>query len=77
MEDMNWIIIWFGLAVMGAILLSRYNKAGTGFLLGLFLGPFGVLIAASLRRKHLAHLAQDSTPPRLVELILPDKKPPE
>jgi hypothetical protein len=30
-------------------MLSRYNKAGTGFLLGLFLGYFGLLFALVIR----------------------------
>ena len=78
MEQMDWIIVWLGLALMGAILLSRYRKAGTGFLLGLFLGPVGVLIAAFLRRKHLRQLNLDDKPsPRLVELILPNRNRPK
>lgn len=36
-------------SILGAALLSRYNKAGTGLLLGLFLGPFGVLFALIIR----------------------------
>ncbi len=70
--------MWLGLALTGAILLSRYRKAGTGFLLGLFLSPVGVLIAAFLRRKHLRQLNLDDTPsPRLVELILPNRNRPK
>jgi hypothetical protein len=33
-------------AAVGAFLLSPYNNAGTGAVLGLLLGPFGALIAA-------------------------------
>jgi hypothetical protein len=33
-------------AAVGAFLLSPYDNAGTGAVLGLLLGPFGALIAA-------------------------------
>lgn len=39
-------LIW---AVIAAAMLSSYNKAGTGFLLGLFLGPIGLWIAWTMR----------------------------
>ena len=42
----------FGIA--GAALLSRYEKAGTGFILGFLLGPIGLVIAWTMRdsQKH-------------------------
>jgi hypothetical protein len=43
------IFFWLSWAVLGGALLSRYNKAGTGLLLGLFLGPVGVLFALIIR----------------------------
>jgi hypothetical protein len=36
-------------AVVGAVILSRYNKAGTGFLLGGLLGPIGWIVALVMR----------------------------
>jgi len=46
---MSLLVLWIFLPILGAAVLSRYNKAGTGFLLGLFLGPIGVLIAVLIR----------------------------
>lgn len=34
---------------LGAVILSRYDKAGTGCLLGVILGPIGVIIAWVMR----------------------------
>ena len=42
-------VFWFLCAILGAATLGRYNKAGIGFLLGLFLGPFGLLFALVIR----------------------------
>lgn len=42
-------LFWFLCAILGAATLGRYNKAGIGFLLGLFLGPFGLLFALVMR----------------------------
>jgi hypothetical protein len=39
-------ILW---GVTGAAMLSRFNKAVTGFLLGFFLGPIGLLIGLTMR----------------------------
>ena len=36
-------------AIAGAAMLSRYNKAGSGFLLGGLLGPIGLIIAWTMR----------------------------
>ena len=36
-------------ALVGGGLLSKYNKARTGILLGIFLGPIGLLVAAVMR----------------------------
>ncbi len=38
-------IVLFVCAVIGAALLSRVHRSGTGFLLGVFLGPVGLSIA--------------------------------
>lgn len=47
--DSSWLC--FGLAVcgfLGAAVASSKNRAGTGLVLGLLLGPIGVLVAALL-----------------------------
>ena len=36
---------WIACMILGAAILSGYNKAGTGFLFGLVLGPLGVVLA--------------------------------
>lgn len=46
---MEWFFIWFFCTILGAAMLSRFNKAGTGFLLCLFLGPFGLLFVLLIR----------------------------
>ena len=46
---MEIFTIWLLSAFLAAAVLSRYKLAGTGFLLGAFLGPFGVLFALVLR----------------------------
>lgn len=43
------ILFWLLCGVASAAMLSRYNKAGTGFLLGFFLGPIGLIIAWTMR----------------------------
>ena len=48
-DALTYIMIWFLLAIFGAAMLGRFNKAGSGFMLGLFLGPIGVLIAWGIR----------------------------
>ena len=48
-SNMDLFLIWLLCAILGAAILSRYNKAGTGFLLGGLLGPFGVLFALVMR----------------------------
>src|SRR5450830_578538 len=47
--DMGIIFFWMLCPILGAAILSRYNKAGTGFFLGVILGPFGVLFALVIR----------------------------
>jgi hypothetical protein len=43
------LLIWILSAILGAAMLSRYNKAGSGFLLGFLLGPVGLLFALVIR----------------------------
>lgn len=44
-----WVLFWILCAIAGAAMLSRYNKAGSGFLLGGLLGPIGLIIAWTMR----------------------------
>jgi hypothetical protein len=37
-------VVWIACVILSAALLGRYNKAGSGFLLGFFLGPLGLII---------------------------------
>lgn len=37
---------WLGMAWLGMIEGERHGRGGRGFLLGAFLGPFGVILAA-------------------------------
>lgn len=46
---MELIILWVLCAILGAAMLSNFNKAGTGLLLGFFLGPLGLLFALVVR----------------------------
>jgi hypothetical protein len=46
---MELLIFWVLCSILGAAMLGRYNKAGTGFLLGAILGPFGLLFALLIR----------------------------
>lgn len=46
---MGYVMLWVACAVVGAAMLSRYNAAGTGCLLGGLLGPIGLLIALVMR----------------------------
>ena len=43
------IPFWILCGIAGAGMLSRYGKAGSGFLLGLLLGPIGLIIAWTMR----------------------------
>jgi hypothetical protein len=43
------IIIWILCGIAGAAMLSRFNKAGAGCLLGGLLGPIGLIIAWTMR----------------------------
>jgi hypothetical protein len=42
-------------AVIGAVLLARADRAGTGFVLGILLGPIGVAIILARRHAWEAH----------------------
>lgn len=64
---MELFFFWIISAIVGAAILSRYNKAGTGCLLGALLGPIGWIIAFVMRgnaateeekRRHAEQLAQ-------------------
>ncbi|MBI4684176.1 MAG: hypothetical protein HY755_03140 [Nitrospirae bacterium] len=44
-----FIMFWILCAIAGGAMLSRYNKAGSGFLLGGLLGPIGLIIAWTMR----------------------------
>lgn len=46
---MEIFFVWLMCSILSAAILSRDNKAGTGFLLGAILGPFGVLFAMVIR----------------------------
>lgn len=46
---MQIFFVWFLCSILGAAILSRYKKAGTGFLLGAILGPVGVLFTLVMR----------------------------
>jgi hypothetical protein len=43
------IIFWILCGIAGAAMLSRFNKAGAGCLLGGLLGPIGLIIAWTMR----------------------------
>ena len=45
---MVFIVLWIMFAVLGAWVGSMRNRTGAGFLLGLLLGIFGVIIVALL-----------------------------
>jgi hypothetical protein len=42
---MDLFVIWLLCVIVSAALLSRFNKAGSGLLLGALLGPIGLIIA--------------------------------
>ena len=46
---MGIFFLWLLSSILGAAILSRHNKAGTGFLLGAILGPIGLLFALVIR----------------------------
>jgi hypothetical protein len=43
------VVLWVVFAFVGAGLLNASGRGGTGFALGFFLGPLGVIIAAIMR----------------------------
>jgi hypothetical protein len=66
------LALWFVSTIIAAAVLSGCNKAGTGMLLGIFLGPLGVIIAIIVRldvnskqraKDHAATLAALKTTP--------------
>jgi hypothetical protein len=62
-----WMVWWVACMLLSAMVLSPYDKAGTGFLLGLLLGPIG-FIAAIVMRMNLASAAD----PRKKKLVVVD-----
>lgn len=46
---MTWVFVWVLSAFIGAAAGGRNNAAGTGFLLGIVLGPVGAIAAFGLR----------------------------
>ncbi len=56
MELLVFLLLLSG--VVGAVILNRHNKAGTGCVLGLLLGPIGWIIAAVMRSNAQAAEAQ-------------------
>lgn len=46
---MEIFILWALFGVAGALILNRFNKAGIGCLLGILLGPIGLIIAWVMR----------------------------
>ena len=47
---MELVLLWLLFGIAGAAVLSRANKAGIGCLLGIILGPIGLIIAWVVRR---------------------------
>jgi len=43
------LVFWILCGIAGSMILGRFNKAGTGCLLGGLLGPIGLLIAWTMR----------------------------
>lgn len=59
---------WILCGIAGAAILSRYDNAGTGCLLGGLLGPIGLLIAWTMRdSRKLDEVKQLQKPPRAGE----------
>ena len=63
---MELVLLWCLFGIAGAAVLSRYNKAGIGCLLGLFLGPIGLLIAWTKRDDERLDEAQTYREPPVV-----------
>ena len=58
------VLVWLISVIGSAMALSRYNKAGSGLLLGIFLGPLGLIIALIWR----SSLSQDETTRNLKQI---------
>lgn len=52
------LFLWLLPVILGAVILSRYNKSSTGILLGLFLSWIGVIIALVIRSGERSRLQQ-------------------
>jgi len=54
---MVYVLLWLSCAIIAAVIGNRKGEAGSGFLIGLLFGPFGVLFAllSSGNRKPCPH----------------------
>ena len=58
------ILIWILCGITGAVILNRYDRVGTGCLLGGLLGPLGLLMAWTMRdSKKLDEVRSLKNPP--------------
>ncbi len=48
-NELELLFLWLLSGVIGYLILSRYDKGGTGCLLGILLGPIGWIIAVVMR----------------------------
>jgi len=64
---MEFVVPFILCGITAAVIGSKKSSGGTGFLLGLFLGPFGILIAIFMR-------GNQKQCPACAELVHPDAK---
>ena len=64
---MEYVLVWFLCGIVAAVIGANKGAGGTGFLLGVLLGPFGILIALFMRGKQ-------KTCPFCAELVKPDAR---
>ena len=73
--EIVWIVAiigWLTCGGAGGAIISRYNKAGTGFFWGFLLGSIGLAIAWTISRKQGSRIERKC--PFCAELILVDAK---
>ena len=46
---MELVVLWLLCGVVAAVIAARKGSAGVGLVLGFFLGPFGIIIAAVMK----------------------------